>query len=273
MELKRGTRTVLTTVGVFAAIFYLSPIAILVINSFKTLNEIYVNAMALPKALIWDNYVVAIDKLDYMKSFFNSLTITATAVVLLIIISSMAAWVLVRYKGKTSTFLFLFFASAMLIPFQCVMLPLVRFMDQLHLMNRPGLVFMYVGFGSSMSMLLFHGFIKNIPEELEEAAAIDGARPIQIFSSVIFPLLKPIAVTVSILNAMWIWNDFLLPSLMINKAGWQTLPLKTYLFFGQYAKRWDLATAGLIMVILPIIVFFLFCQKYIVKGITNGAIK
>ena len=273
MELSRKTKIILSLIGTLAAVFYLSPMGILVINSFKSLNEIYLNAMALPHELLWSNYETAIDKLDYVQSFINSFSIAVGAVLSLIVVSSMAAWVLVRYKTKTSTVLFLFFTSAMLIPFQCVMLPLVRFMDQLHLMNRPGLVFMYVGFGGSMSMLLFHGFIKNIPEELEEAAAIDGARPFQIYRNVILPLLKPIAVTVSILNAMWIWNDFLLPSLMINKAGWQTLPLKTYLFFGQYAKRWDLATAGLIMVIIPIIVFYLFCQKYIVKGITDGAIK
>jgi raffinose/stachyose/melibiose transport system permease protein len=132
---------------------------------------------------------------------------------------------------------------------------------------------MYLGFGGSMSMLLFHGFIKNIPVELEEAAAIDGAGSARTFFQVVFPLLKSTSVTVAIINVMWIWNDFLLPSLMINKAGWQTLPLKTYLFFGQFSKRWDLATAGLILVIVPIIAFYLLCQKYIVEGITEGAIK
>lgn len=273
MTRQKGLHLFLFALGCFLALLYLSPLFILITNSFKSLKEIYLNVLAMPTRLSWINYATALEKLQYRLSITNSLFITVASVLLLILISSMAAWVLVRFKTRTSTVLFLFFASAMLIPFQCVMLPLVRFMDQLHMMSRPGLVFMYIGFGGSMSMILFHGFIKNIPEELEEAAAIDGAGPFRTYFSVVLPLLKSISVTVAILNAMWIWNDFLLPSLMINKQGWQTLPLKTYLFFGQFSKRWDLATAGLIMVILPIIAFYLMCQKHIVKGITDGAIK
>ena len=124
-----------------------------------------------------------------------------------------------------------------------------------------------------MAIVMFHGFIKNIPEELEEAATIDGCNGGQLFFIIVVPLMRTILVTEAVLNVMWIWNDYLLPSLIINKAGWQTLPLKTYLFFGQFAKRWDLASSGLIMCMVPIIVFYLFCQKYIVKGITDGAIK
>ena len=161
----------------------------------------------------------------------------------------------------------------MLIPFQCVMLPLVDFMSDLNLMNRPGIVFMYVGFGCSMSIVLYHGFIKNIPLELEEAATLDGCSMLRMFFSIVFPLLKTITVTVAILNVMWIWNDFLLPNLIINRAGWQTLPLKTSLFFGQFTKNWDLATAGLILCMVPIIIFYVVCQRYIVKGVTDGAVK
>ena len=165
------------------------------------------------------------------------------------------------------------FASAMLIPFQCVMLPLIRNMGQLHLLNTPGLIFMYQGFGCSMAIILFHGFIKNIPLELEEAATIDGCGMFRRFFCIVLPLLKPIIVTVAILNVMSTWNDYLLPSLVINKEGIQTLPLKTILFFGQFAKKWDLATAGLVMCMIPIIIFYLCCQKYIVKGVTEGAVK
>ena len=161
----------------------------------------------------------------------------------------------------------------MLIPFQCVMLPLVGFASRIGIMNPTGLVFMYMGFGTSMAIVMFHGFIKNIPAELEEAATIDGCGSFRLFFLIVVPLMKTILVTVAVLNVMWIWNDYLLPSLIINKPGWQTLPLKTYLFFGQFAKRWDLASSGLIMCIIPIIIFYLFCQKYIVKGITDGAIK
>ena len=131
----------------------------------------------------------------------------------------------------------------------------------------------YLGFGASLSIILFHGFIKNVPVELEEAARLDGCNMVQTFFLVVLPMLKTIMVTVAILNVMWIWNDFLLPQLMINKPGWQTLPLKTFLFFGQFSKKWDLATAGLIMCMLPIILFYIVCQKHIVKGVTEGAVK
>ncbi len=124
-----------------------------------------------------------------------------------------------------------------------------------------------------MSIIMFHGFIKNIPEELEEAATLDGCNSLQLFFFIVVPMLRTVMITVAILNVMWIWNDFLLPSLIINKAGWQTLPLKIYLFFGQFSKRWDLASAGLMLCIIPIVIFYLTCQKYIVKGVTEGAIK
>lgn len=273
MVTKKAIRYVLFIIGISLSLIFLFPIALLAINSFKSLKEIYVNFFSLPKHLALINYSTAFDKLDYVKSITNSFVITLVATILLTVFSSMAAWVLVRYKSKTSVFLFMLFASAMLIPFQCVMLPLVSLMDKLHMMNPPGLIFMYLGFGGSMSILLFHGFIKNIPLELEEAATIDGAGFFRTFFQVVFPLLKSTTVTVAIINVMWIWNDFLLPSLMINKQGWQTLPLKTYLFFGQFSKRWDLATAGILMVIIPVIIFYLICQKYIVEGITDGAIK
>lgn len=275
MAKRRLGKIGLTVFGAVLACLYVSPIFILFINSFKSLKNIYVNVLALPnkQTFIWSNYPEAFEKLEYVRSFSNSFIITVVSTAALILFCSMAAWALVRNKSKISSVLFMLFASATLLPFQCVMLPLVRFMDSLHLMNRPGLVFMYIGFGASLSIILFHGFIKNIPVELEEAAKIDGCNTFQTFFYVVFPLLKTISVTVAILNAMWIWNDFLLPQLMINKTGWQTLPLKTFLFFGQFSKRWDLATAGLLLCMVPIIIFYLLCQKHIIKGVTEGAIK
>ncbi len=265
----------LTVAGFFLSIVFLSPILILLSNSFKTLKDIYLNVLAPPNAdtFIVKNYPEAFVKLEFVQSFMNSLVITLCSTVLILLFCSMAAWVLVRYKTKTSNVIFMLYAAATLIPFQCVMLPLVRLMDSLHMMNRQGLILMYLGFGASLSIILFHGFIKNIPLELEEAARIDGCNMVQTFFLIVLPLLKTIMVTVAILNVMWIWNDFLLPQLMINKPGWQTLPLKTFLFFGQFSKKWDLATAGLIMCMLPIIIFYILCQKHIVKGVTEGAVK
>lgn len=261
--------------GLFLGCLFLFPIYILVLNSFKNTKGIFTDVIGFPNAATFTlvNYPNAFEALEYIRSFVNSLTITVIATVLILLISSMAAWVLVRYKTKTSKIIFFLFAASMLIPFQCVMLPLVGFASRIGIMNPQGLIFMYMGFGSSMSIVMFHSFIKNIPEELEEAATIDGCGSFRLFFSIVVPLMRTILITVAVLNVMWIWNDYLLPSLIINKPGWQTLPLKTYLFFGQFAKRWDLASAGLIMCIIPIIIFYLCCQKYIVKGITDGAIK
>ncbi|MBA5849982.1 carbohydrate ABC transporter permease [Clostridium sp. cel8] len=257
------------------AIIFLLPIYIAVTDSFKTQKGLYMDTIGLPTKAVFtlENYVQAFIDLNFFKSFLNSLTITVISTVLIIIFTSITAWVLVRQKTKMSKFIFFLFALAMLVPFQAVMLPLVHIMGKLHLLNPGGLIFMYIGFGSSLSIILYHGFIKGIPVELEEAATIDGCNKFQIFWFIVFPLLKPITVTVSILNSMWIWNDFLLPQLVINKPEWQTIPLKMFYFFGQYAKKWNLALAGLVISIIPMIVFYFLAQKHIVKGITQGSIK
>lgn len=275
MQNSKGVRGLLTAIGLLLSVVFLFPIYILFINSFKSLKQIYLGVLKIPVAdsFTLKNYTEAFEKLNFTTSFFNSLKITVVTALIIVLISSAAAWVLVRYKTRTSNILFLVFAASMLIPFQCVMLPLVRNMNQLSLLNTPGLIFMYQGFGCSMAIILFHGFIKNIPIELEEAATIDGCSMFKTFFVIVLPLLKPIMVTVAIINVMSTWNDYLLPSLVINKDGLQTLPLKTFLFFGQFAKRWDLATAGLILCMIPIIIFYLFCQKHIVKGVTDGAVK
>lgn len=231
------------------------------------------SVLQLPKTLNLDNYISAFEELDYLGAIRNSLIVTCTVTTANIICCSMAAWVLVRYKTRISTFIFTMFSVAVLIPFQCVMLPLLTEMGILNMINMPGLMLVNLGFGSSMSIILFHGFIKNVPVELEEAAAIDGASQPRIFFTIVLPLIKGIAVTVAILNVMSLWNDYLLPSLTINKRGTQTLPLRTYLFFGAYTKKWNLGAAALIMAMIPIVIFYVVCQKHIIKGVTEGAVK
>lgn len=255
------------------AFVFLFPIVILLFNSFKSLKEIYLSVLALPQALDLENYIQAFSELDYFRSIRNSLTVTITVTTANVLCCSMAAWVLVRYKTRTSTVIFTVFSVAILVPFQCVMLPLLSLMGKLHLVNMPGLMLVNLGFGSSMSIILFHGFIKNVPTELEEAAAIDGAGQVRVFFTIVTPLIRGISATVAILNVMSLWNDYLLPSLTINKKGLQTLPLKTYLFFGAYTKKWNLGSAALVMAIVPVVVFYVCCQKYIVKGVTEGAVK
>ncbi len=265
----------LTTLTWILAIISVSPFYIVLTNSFKTQKGIFIDLMGLPFGQYFSpqNYIEAFEKLQFFKSLINSLIITTLSTVLIILFTSMAAWMLVRYKSKLSTFAYYALAASMLIPFQAVMLPLINLMGMLHLLNPGGLIFMYLGFGSSMGIVLYHGFIKGIPVELEEAATIDGCNTFQTFFYVVFPLLKPITVTVSILNVMWIWNDFLLPQLVINRPQWHTIPLKMFYFFGQYSKKWHLALAGLVIAMIPIVIFYFIMQKQIVKGITQGSIK
>ncbi len=273
MGINRVVKLSLIGLGIALAVVWIAPVLLLLNSSFKSLKEIYIDILALPNALNMSNYSQSLIQLDFGRSFMNSFVITISSTVFIVVFSSMTGWALVRNKSKISGFIFMMFASALLIPFQCVMLPLVELMSKLHLMNRIGIIIMYLGFGSSISIVLFHGFIKNIPATLEEAASIDGCTMFQTFFYIVLPLLKSIMVTVAIINAMWIWNDFLLPQLVINRTGWQTIPLKTYLFFGQFAKRWDLGTAALIIGMIPIIAFYISMQKFIVKGVVDGAIK
>ena len=262
-------------IGISVALMFLAPLYIVFTNSFKTPKGIFTNVLSLPAkgTFTVNNYIQAFDDLNFLHSLMNSLLITIISTTLIVVFASMAAWMLVRSKSKWSTFLFFLFAAAMLIPFQSVMLPLINILGKLKILNPVGLILAYLGFGSSLSIVLYHGFIKGVPLELEEAALLDGCNKFQVFWLIVFPLLKPITVTVSILNVMWVWNDFLLPQLIINRPEWHTIPLKMFYFFGQYSKRWDLALAGLVIGMIPIIVFYFFAQKHIVKGITQGSIK
>lgn len=275
MENTKKSRPILYLIAIALCLLFISPFYLVMTNSLKTQKGIFMDVTGLPTAQYFtlDNYRQAFIDLDFVHSFMNSLMITGLSTLIIIFFSSMAAWVLVRSRTKISSVLFFVFAAAMLVPFQSVMLPLIRVMGRLDLLNPGGLIFMYLGFGSSLSIILYHGFIKNIPQELEEAALIDGCNPLQTFWLIVFPLLKPITVTVAILNTMWIWNDFLLPQLVINRPEWHTIPLRMFYFFGEYSKKWNLALAGLFIGMVPIIIFYFVAQKHIVKGVTQGSIK
>ncbi len=272
---KKIKKIVLVIFSILLAVLFLSPLYIVFTNSFKTQKGIFMNVLSLPFGPFFtlENYKEAFIQLNFIHSFKNSLFITIFSTVFIIIFASMAAWMLVRTKTLYSQFIFFLFAASMLIPFQSVMLPLINVMGWLKMLHPVGLIFIYVGFGSSLSIILYHGFIKGIPKALEEAAIIDGCNTFQVFWKIIFPLLKPTTVTVSILNTMWIWNDFLLPQLVINKPQWHTIPLRMFYFFGQYSKKWNLALAGLVIAMIPIVIFYLSAQKHIIKGVTDGSIK
>jgi raffinose/stachyose/melibiose transport system permease protein len=263
----------LEILGLFLGLVWLSPFYLMIVNSFKSKREIFSDTLKLPEGLNFDNYIEAFNELTFLKTFMNSLLITVIGVAIIIVFSSMAAYALSRNKGKMSTIIFFVFVAAMLIPFQSVMIPLVTIFGKIEMLNRVGIIIMYLGFGASMSIFLYHGTLSGISKSMDEAATIDGANRFQIFWYIIFPMLKPITVTVAILNTIWIWNDYLLPSLVINQEGMETIPLKMFFFFGEYTKQWHLALAGLTIAIIPVIIAYFFAQREIIKGISEGAVK
>lgn len=259
--------------GVLLALLFLGPFYFLIVNSFKKLKDILLNAATLPESWALTNFSKAWVAIDFPVVFMNSVIITSISVVALVVISSMMAYRLVRRPTLFNKLLLTVLVAAMIIPFQSVMLPLMRITSLFELRGELyGIVLCYMGFGISLSMFLYHGFIKSVPLEVEEAAVVDGCSPYGVFWRIVFPLLKPITVTVMILNVLWIWNDYLLPVLVINDA-MTTIPLAVQKFFGQYLRKWDLAMAALTLSTIPVVIFFLLLQKHIIEGITAGSVK
>lgn len=272
MKNKRRNKFIIEIAGILLALLWLSPFYLMIVNAFKTKREIFSDVLGAPGEWTFENFKQAFIDLDFVSSFSYSVFISVASVILIILFSSMAGYALARNKSKLSGVIFLVFVAAMLIPFQSVMIPLISLFGQVDMLNPGGLIFMYIGFGASLSIFLYHGAMSGIPVSLDEAATIDGANRWQIFLKIIFPMLKPISVTVMILNLIWIWNDYLLPSLVLSQNT-ATIPLKMFFFFGQYTKQWHLALAGLTIAIIPIIIVYFFAQKQIIKGVTDGAVK
>lgn len=278
--MKKIGRFLLGFIVLALGLVYLSPIYIMLVNSFKNRAELYKNTLALPSSFDFKYYIDAMEKMDFLQSFFNSLFITVVSCLLIALFSSMTAWMLVRTNDKLSKFIFMAFVATMLIPFQTLMMPLMQFMGKIRdvlgipmLNTHGGLIYMYIGFGASMAVFLYHGFIKSIPVSLEEAALLDGCSKFGIFWRIVFPLLKPITVTVIILDVIWIWNDYLLPSLVLSDRALRTIPLSTASFFGQFTIQWNLAMAGLTLTIIPVVIFYALAQKHIIKGVASGSVK
>ena len=286
--MKRLTRTKYPAVSAVVFIFFILfmlPFGMVILNSAKTSKEIINNAMGMPEhwGQLFKN-VTAIftnESVNYVSAFFDSASITILSLAVIVVFSSMCAWVLVRNDGPTARLVFMLFVMVMVIPFQVLMYPMVRWLrimgEFLHLPllgTMKGIVFAYLGFGCPLSIFVFHGFIKNIPYELEEAATIDGCPYAFIFFKIVFPLLQPIIITVLILNGIWIWNDYLLPLLVLSSNGAvQTLPLAITVFAGSYLKQWDLILTSTLIAMLPVIILYLFAQRYIIKGMVDGSIK
>jgi raffinose/stachyose/melibiose transport system permease protein len=266
-------RRITFAVGSILAFAYVTPFFLVFVNSLKLKPDILANPLTLPSHITWDNFSQALTKMNYFRSLTNSIIITTLSVSLLIVFSSMFAYYLARTKSKLSKWIFLGLVTSMIVPFQALMIPfMARFASIVSWNNRVALIFFYIGFGTAMSTFLYHGFISNIPSEIDEAAAIDGASDMTAFWKIIFPMMRPITATVAIINALWIWNDFLLPRLVLTPET-QTLPLSTYLFYGQYSTEYGQAMAGLLLAVIPIIAFYLILQKQFISGISSGAVK
>jgi len=281
----RTRKILLAVVGFILFILFMMPFVLVVINSAKGRAEISLNPISLPTnwGQMFTNIrdVIQNPNFSYWSAFLDSVIITVISLSLIIVCAAMGAWVLVRNKKWWSSFIFMAFVAAMVVPFQVVMLPLVQWLRMMgNFFKIPligtyqGILFCYLGFGASLSIFVFHGFIKSVPLELEEAADIDGCTRQGVFFRIVLPLLQPTAVTVLILNGIWIWNDYLLPLLVLGPSGKvQTLPLAVASFAGAYVKQWERILTSALLAMLPIIILFLFAQRYIIKGMVEGSIK
>ena len=257
---------------------FLAPIVFVALNSFK--GRLYISdaPFALPDAETFAglaNYKNGIEKTGFFSAFGYSLFITVFSVLAILLFTSMTAYFLTRVSGKFTSGLYYMFVFSMIVPFQMVMFTMSKLANSFRLNNPVGMVVLYLGFGAGLSVFMFCGFIKSIPLEIEEAAMIDGCNPLQTFFGVVMPILKPTAITVAMLNAMWIWNDYLLPYLVIGLGTkYKTIPVAVQYLIGSYgAKDMGAMMALLVLSIIPIIVFYLASQKYIIEGVVAGAVK
>lgn len=259
------------------SIVFLFPIYLVVINSLKSRFNIISEPFEFPNGETFvglENYITGIQSSGILEAFLRTLFITVGSVLAIIIFTSMTAWYITRVKNKYTKGIYYLFLFSMIVPFQMVMFTMTAVCIKLGLNNIFGIIPVYLGFGSGLSVFMFSGFIKGLPREIEEAAMIDGCSPIKTFFWVVFPILKPTAITVAILNAMWIWNDFLLPYLLLGTND-KTLSVAIQITMqGAYGSiNWGGFMAMLVLAIIPIIIFYLFCQKYIIKGVIDGAVK
>lgn len=274
---KKYTKWIIFAILLVVAAFIIFPILVVVMNSFKA--NLFISssgAFKLPDAqsfVGFGNYVSGVGKINFFSAFGYSLWITVASVIFILLLTSMLAWYITRVKGKVTTIIYYLLVFSMIVPFQMVMFTMSKFSNMIHIDNPLGIIILYVGFGCGMSTFMFSGFIKSIPIALEEAAMIDGANPVRTFFWVVMPMLKSTAITIAILETMWVWNDYLMPYLVIGTE-YRTIPVAIQYLRGGYGSV-DMGAmmAMLVLAMIPVIVFYLFCQKYIIKGVLAGAVK
>lgn len=273
------SNTILYIVLTIVAAVVFFPILMVVMNSFKTNNGIGLNSFLLPNAETFNgvkNYTRGFEEAKFWNSFGYSLFITVFSTVFILLFTSMTAWFLTRVKTWWTKLIYYLILFSMIIPFQMVMLPMNQIASTLKLNNMFGIVLIYIGFGAGLSTFMYAGFVKSVPVEIEEAAMIDGCNPVQTFFKIVFPVLKPTTVTIAVLNVMWIWNDYLLPNMVLGSTpGKTTLPVAIQMVTqGSYGSTdYGMLMAMIVLTIIPVVVFYLFGQKYIIKGVTAGAVK
>ena len=268
---------VLTLIFSLISIAYIMPIVIVLMNSFKRKIFISNRPFALPDAKSFvkiENYINGIQKTDFFRAFGYTLFITVGSVFVIVLCTSMCAWYISRVKNKWTTGIYYLFAFSMIVPFQMVMFTLSKIADMLHLGNPVGIIIVYLGFGAGLAVFMFCGFVRSIPLEIEESAMIDGCNPVQTYFKIVFPIMKPTAISVAILETMWVWNDYLLPYLVLKINKYKTIQIAIqYLKGGYGAIDMGAMMAMIVLAIIPIILFYGFCQKYIIDGVISGAVK
>ncbi len=269
--------TLLTIIFTIVSVLYMYPIILVVINSFKKKAYISKAPFALPSEKTFvgiENYIRGIEKTGLISAFGWTVFITVLSVAVIILCCSMTAWYIVRVKNLATSIIYTACLVAMVVPFQMEMYTLSKIANMLHMDNPWGIIIIYLGFGAGLAVFMFTGFVKSIPLEIEEAAMIDGCTPIQTFFQVVMPIMKPTCITVAILQAMWIWNDYLLPSLVLDTKKYKTLSIAIQYLKGGYGSVDMGAMMGVLVIsIIPIIIFYLACQKYIIEGVVAGAVK
>ena len=273
---EKAFNTVFFFLLLLLAVLFIFPVFIVLLNSFKLKFSIATAPFVFPNGETFsklENYVTGINSTGFLSAIGWSLFITVFSVAIIIVFTSMTAWYIIRVKSKGTKILYYALVFSMIVPFQMVMFTMSKIANALSLDNPIGIIFIYLGFGAGLSVFMFSGFIKTVPKTIEEAATIDGCNTLEVFWLVVFPILKPTAITVAILNTMWIWNDYLLPYLVIGKD-YKTIPIAVQYLKGGYGSV-DMGAmmAMLVLSIIPVVVFYLICQKYIIKGVASGAVK
>ncbi|MCI9333510.1 MAG: carbohydrate ABC transporter permease [Lachnospiraceae bacterium] len=271
---KRILKIIVEIVSIIIGLIYLSPVLLLILNVFKPLGEILVNPFSLPKNLYLDNIEYVFGTMNYARSLCNTVLISVIVVVICIVLSAMTGWMLQRDGSRLSGIITILLLSSMLVPFQSFMIPLAKLAASMGLGDSiGGYVWIQVTLYAPMGIFMYEGFVKSVPKSLEESARLDGGSTLQVFFRIVFPLLKPITSSIMVLYSLWIWNDYVLASIILKSETKKTVTLSVYSFFSMYLNRWDYAITAVAFSVAPITILYILLQKHVINGVTAGAVK